>query len=222
METNNIHKLQELKGHLAKLLVDKIKKVNVENKYVKQVIENFCEEDALGWLANMTDVYNLMTEDGTLLEADAGNYINDKVKEILTSLVTWNRIPDISDYIKNAKFGDKFKLRNGDAIAVFVYKKEFKKKKIKTQYHFVIEDCDCIDAYTEDGKPVGYENEMTTMDIIEPYKEEVDMDKMEEEANKQFDFIERLQSNLNNRFDRSSFIFGYKMGYNDAKIIKIK
>lgn len=217
MEEIKINKIQETKEDLAKLLVGKIKKVNAQNNYVKQVIERFCEEDALGWLADMTDVYDLMTDDGTLLEFDVENYLNDKVKEILTSLVTWNRLPDISDYIKNAKFGDKFKLRNGDAIAVFVYKKEFKKKKIKTQYHFVIEDCDCICAYTENGNPVGYEYEKTTTDIIEPYKEEVDVDKMEKEALKQWDFVERLQSTSHNRLDRNSFILGYGIGYRKAR-----
>lgn len=55
------------------------------------------------------------------------------------------------------------------------------------------------------------------MDIVGPYREEIDVDKVEEEANKQFDFIERLQSSTHNFFDRSSFIFGYKMGYNNAK-----
>lgn len=217
METNKIYKLPELREHLAKLLADKIKKVDSANGKVKQLQETFCEEDAIAWLGDMRDVYDLMMEDGTIIEANVEMYLNDKVKEILNSLFTWNKTPEISDYIKKAKFGDKFKLRNGDNIAVFVCKKEFKKKKIKTQYKFVIEGDDYIVVYNEYGKLLGYEKETTALDIIGPYKEEIDVDKVEEEANKQFDFIERLQSSTHNFFDRSSFIFGYKMGYNNAK-----
>lgn len=214
METINRYKIIEIKEYLANLLVDKIKKVDSINNNVKQLQETFCNEDALAWLGDMADVYDLMMEDGTLIEANAEIYLNDKVKEILNSLLTWNRMPDISDYIKNAKFGDKFKLKNGD-IAVFVYKKEFKNKKIKTQYHFVIEGNDDINAYTENGRTIWYPDTNTVMDIIEPYKEEIDINKLEEDAIKQWNLVVRLQSTSYNRFDRNSFILGYEIGYMD-------
>lgn len=77
----------------------------------------------------MRDVYDLMMEEGTIIEADVEMYLNDKVKEILNSLFTWNKTPEISDYIKEAKFGDKFKLRNGDNIAVLYIRKSLKRRK---------------------------------------------------------------------------------------------